>query len=265
MARYDVVTPDRILTGSKPLAVIANQQEVDLMLAKHELSKCYLVEFPGGLYGLYPNSSVIFLQNQESNNVEIPPLSNQGNVEKNSDIDEKVNNTSRFVAIPNSLSNEEEIKTYTIRQEALKKDVWVKPTPDIIRVGRRVRCIVGSNSGREATIVNVVREGQPDAETQSLMMQGVRDLVLGNSDGTTINQTLLGQMQMRPLHSRPDNVTLEWIDPKEETTNVNTVVSGRKLNTKSVTAPVVLSTVTKAKICSDYQILMGAGCEVYSG
>lgn len=144
--------------------------------------------------------------------------------------------------------------------KAETKGRWVKPTPTEIRKGRRVRCIVGSNAGREATIVNVVREGKPDAETvvYETQEQPITSYVDPNTGEQVSNSQqanrIMGQMVMMPLHSRPDNVTIEWDQPREDSTNVSEIVNGVRLNTKQVTAPLTHSNLTKKKICTDFMI-----------
>lgn len=242
MANVTIINPKGVKEGMKPLALIP-ERSFNGLADELGLTHAYLVEAEVMGFKMY----AVYAKAQISEGL--------SPVQTSVPVQEKiVSNVSVPVSNPVIIEEIDKSEQLSSPVENIKEDkvyLWVKPTPDKIVSKIRCRCIAGSNSGREGIVVNVVRPGVPDFETQILGTQG--QMVTGSSpdlpsdiqNNAQAVSTIMGQMALRPISSVPDKVSIEWDNPFDGTT---------KNQGKDVNAKVTGLTTTKRKFCDEFMI-----------
>lgn len=125
---------------------------------------------------------------------------------------------------------------------------WSRATPESIIKGKLCRCKAGSNSGQIGEIVYVKRQGKADSQTACISDGRATVSLSPGSQAQAISsgaQSIVNEMQLRPMFGVPDKVRIEFLEPKE--------VQAKHENL-AVTAPLVSVTVTKREFCDNWLI-----------
>jgi hypothetical protein len=277
----NIVSGDRVKPGSRPVSIVPSYEEGVAFLAEAGIAHAYLVPLAGDMLGVYLRTEIInpvpapsdythpevtqdltavIPSNHtiSSSHIEGSTVTNQPEpVPPPSDTELQV--LQSFANQIQVQPVEEEIaEVRQASEEQPKKYVWAKIYPQDIRKQAKIRCIAGSNAGMIATVMNVVQEGRPDAETSNLAMQApvssITDTTGADVDAIHAQQ-IANNSKLIGIHGRPHNVTIKWDDPKDAEITTANVVNGIKMNSQTVKAPVEISTYPKSKICSDFMIL----------
>lgn len=246
------IEPYQIVEGVAPKAIVPKVFDVREELDKIGLTTAYLVDFSVGLYGIYDVKSLKAHQTAMESLKENSPVKEVESAPIYEEEDqEPVIEEESF----NIKAQETERPEVSTQQEIENEGKWVKIYPQMIHPGKRVRCRVGSNAGRVAIIRNVVRPGAPDSETFVLATKG--EMVETNSEGERNSvraKDIANKAKMQSIFSKPDNVTIEWVEPLEDTIVTGENVGGITLNRQEVTAAHTHTNLTKKKLCDEFLI-----------
>lgn len=259
MSQIIEVSNEQIKPDAMPIGIATSVEEVEKIMDENDLARCYVVK-AGRCMLVFVKSQVNFAKQVV---VSRPIFGETPNISVSPSLNDEVRfveeDSVKLISETHSteLPKEEPVNQEPVKEESLppaKSGRWVKPTPLTIRKGVRCKCISGSYAGMEGIVEHVDHEGRPDSETHTLVSTNSDlPMVMQGSQGTA-NRSMMSNMRMVPVHGVPHKVRVRWLDPREEETVQHTEVEGVRLSSKTVRAPLVSKTLTKAQFCSDFMI-----------